>query len=140
MQTDFKIEDYLEHAWGNWKSDESQVEIVFKFNAAVADRVLENSWHEDEKTELLADGSLLWKACIAQPHEMYPWIRGWGSDVEVLEPPELRTVMREEIEKMILWIYVPHIRGDEPPISIFYLILQSVINSDYCSFKNSHFG
>jgi predicted DNA-binding transcriptional regulator YafY len=100
IRKDFKIEDYLDHAWGIWKSDEPPLEIVLRFSEAVTDRVLENSWHEEEKKELLPDGSLIWRAYVSQPREMYPWIRGWGGDVEVLQPLELRRKMKDEAEKM----------------------------------------
>jgi len=31
---------------------------------------------------------------------MLPWIRGWGADVEVLEPEELREQMMGETRRM----------------------------------------
>jgi CRISPR-associated endonuclease/helicase Cas3 len=37
---------------------------------------------------------------VAEPLEMYPWIRGWGADVEILEPAELRERFRGEVERM----------------------------------------
>ncbi|MCX8062238.1 MAG: WYL domain-containing protein, partial [Anaerolineales bacterium] len=52
-----------------------------------------------EQVSVLEDGSLLWRAQIAEPTEMLPWIRGWGADVEVLAPDWLRERMREEAER-----------------------------------------
>ena len=46
------------------------------------------------------DGSLLWRAWIAEPQEMMPWIRGWGADVEVLEPKELRNALIREAQEL----------------------------------------
>ena len=31
---------------------------------------------------------------------MLPWIRGWGGDVEVIAPPELREALLEELQRM----------------------------------------
>jgi CRISPR-associated endonuclease/helicase Cas3 len=35
---------------------------------------------------------------VAQPQEMLPWIRGWGAEVEVLEPAALRQILAEEYQ------------------------------------------
>jgi CRISPR-associated endonuclease/helicase Cas3 len=32
---------------------------------------------------------------------MLPWIRGWGSDVEVLAPESLREVCKDEAQKLM---------------------------------------
>jgi CRISPR-associated endonuclease/helicase Cas3 len=37
---------------------------------------------------------------VAEPQEMLPWIRGWGADVEVLEPEELRETLMGEAKVM----------------------------------------
>ena len=33
---------------------------------------------------------------VGDPREMLPWIRSWGGEVEVLEPPELRAEIGAE--------------------------------------------
>ncbi len=68
--------------------------MVLKFHHDVAQRVKETRWHRSEKSpEELSDGSVIWRAWVAEPQEMLPWIRGWGADVEVLEPKELRKAL-----------------------------------------------
>jgi len=37
---------------------------------------------------------------VAEPQEMLPWIRGWGADVEVLEPEDLRERMMGEARRL----------------------------------------
>ncbi len=90
----------LEDAWGIWSSDAEPVEILLRFSPQVAHRVRETQWHSSQELTDLADGRLLWRARIAEPREMLPWIRGWGADVEVLEPLELRESLREEIGRL----------------------------------------
>ncbi|MCE5257839.1 MAG: WYL domain-containing protein [Chloroflexi bacterium] len=80
----------LKDAWGIWYTGEEPVEVVLKFSQRVARRVKETRWHRSEQVTQMDDGKLLWRAWIAAPQEMVPWIRGWGSDVEVLEPEGLR--------------------------------------------------
>jgi CRISPR-associated endonuclease/helicase Cas3 len=100
VREDFEIGKYLHNAWGIWTSENPPVEIVLRFSPNVRGRVLENKWHDTEKTEATDDGGILWKASVSQPLEMIPWIRGWGADVEVLEPADLRQAIREELDRM----------------------------------------
>jgi predicted DNA-binding transcriptional regulator YafY len=85
-----RIRPRLASAWGIWTSEKPAVPVVLRFSHAVADRVGETLWHDTQRLEHHSDGSLIWRAEIAEPREMYPWIRGWGPDVEVVEPQSLR--------------------------------------------------
>lgn len=87
----------LEDAWGIWYTQEKPVKVVLRFRKEVAKRVLETHWHRSQEITPEPSGSLLWSAQIAAPQEMVPWIRGWGKDVEVLEPPSLREAFRIEV-------------------------------------------
>ncbi|MHB8194442.1 MAG: WYL domain-containing protein, partial [Bellilinea sp.] len=88
------------NAWGIWFTDEKPIEVVLKFGRRVAQRVGETRWHRTEQVTELEDGGLLWRALIAEPQEMMPWIRGWGADVEVLEPEGLREVIKAEVIRL----------------------------------------
>ena len=45
-----------------------------------------------------ADGSLIWRATVAGIVEIRSWILGWGADVEVLEPADLRAEVRSILD------------------------------------------
>ena len=96
IPADFDPTAMLSNAWVIWYTDAEPVTIALKFHPRVAQRVEETRWHHSQELSHEADGSLLWRAQIAEPREMLPWIRGWGSDVEVLEPAELREEMMGE--------------------------------------------
>lgn len=83
-------------AWSIWTSDEEPQEVVLRFSSSVASRVEETQWHQSQEIRNEPAGTLLWIGRIAEPREMYPWIRGWGPDVEVLEPVWLRELHRED--------------------------------------------
>jgi CRISPR-associated endonuclease/helicase Cas3 len=87
---DFEPRELLADAWGIWYTEAQPVEVVLKFHPRVAHRVRETRWHRSEEVQDQPDGSLIWRARVAEVQEMIPWIRGWGADVEVLEPLELR--------------------------------------------------
>ncbi|MEW6717223.1 MAG: CRISPR-associated helicase Cas3' [Chloroflexota bacterium] len=97
---DFDPRDLLAGAWGIWYSEGEPVEVVLKFRPRVANRVKETRWHRSEQIEEQADGYLLWRAKVAEPQEMLPWIRGWGSDVEVVGPEGLREELEREARRL----------------------------------------
>ena len=83
------IEETFAAAW-DIIADQPVVEVVLRFSPAVAGRVHETRWHPSERLEPADDGSLTWRARVSGTLEIRSWILGWGADVEVLEPPELR--------------------------------------------------
>ena len=97
---DFDAHEKLADAWGIWYTEAEPVEVVLRFHPRVAHRVQETCWHRSEEVAEQPDGSLVWRAQVAEPQEMVPWIRGWGADVEVVEPGELRDRMVGEARRL----------------------------------------
>lgn len=97
---DFDPTALLNQAWGIWYTKNNPEEVKLKFSTKVARRVLETRWHPTQETLSQPDGSLFWSASIAEPLEMVPWIRGWGSDCEVIAPISLRYRIINEISAM----------------------------------------
>ena len=71
-------------------ADQPPVEVVLRFSPAVASRVGETRWHPDQRLQAQADGSVTWRAVVSGTIEIKLWILGWGADVEVIEPGDLR--------------------------------------------------
>jgi proteasome accessory factor B len=84
------MEGALAAAW-DIISDQPATKVRLRFSAAVAGRVQETRWHPTQLVEPAPDGSLTWLATVSGIIEIRSWILGWGADVEVLEPVELRT-------------------------------------------------
>ena len=97
---EFDAREKLADAWGIWYTDAEPVEVVLRFHPRVAGRVRETRWHRSEDVEEQPDGSLIWRARVAEPQEMLPWIRGWGADVEVVEPESLRNKLTGETRQL----------------------------------------
>ncbi|MCL4298321.1 MAG: CRISPR-associated helicase Cas3' [Anaerolineae bacterium] len=100
IPADFNPQAILADAWGIWYTEAEPVEVVLRFHPRVAGRVKESRWHRSETIAEQADGYLLWRARIAEPQEMLPWIRGWGADVEVVEPMGLRKAILTEVNRL----------------------------------------
>ena len=85
---DFNVEKLLGSSWGvMWGEN---IEVKLKFTQNVTRRVKESIWHQSQQIQDLPDGCCILTMQVGSTLEMTPWIRGWGPDVEVLEPPELR--------------------------------------------------
>lgn len=97
---DFAPRSFLSHAWGIWYTEEEPVHVVLRFHPRVRERVRESRWHPSQILQDEEDGYLRWEATIAEPQEMLPWIRGWGADCEVLEPPHLRSQLEREAKRL----------------------------------------
>ncbi len=80
----------LEYAWGIWHADSAPQQVRLRFSPLVTPRVKESVWHPTQTIRDRPDGGCEWEAQIAEWREMEPWVRGWGAQVEVLAPPDLR--------------------------------------------------
>lgn len=105
MPKDFSEEELLKNAWGIWYADKEPETVRLRFKPGVAtQRLQESVWHPLERVSPTEDGGVLWEMEVAKWQEMLPWIRGWGADCEVLEPPALRTEMiRETLRQMEIY-------------------------------------
>ena len=71
-------------------TDQEEVEVVLRFDAEIAARVTETTWHPSEQTTREPAGTILWRARVPGTIEIRRWILSWGSQVEVVAPAELR--------------------------------------------------
>jgi CRISPR-associated endonuclease/helicase Cas3 len=90
-------EQILKHAWGIWRSNRIPQMVQLRFDGYRAVRRLRESlWHPNQNIAGPVNYSYaIWQALVAEPQEMLPWIRGWGADVEVVEPEELREALKQ---------------------------------------------
>lgn len=88
----------VRYAWGIWYG-ETLTEVRLHFSPQVARRVKETIWHPTQQIDDLPDGSVEWRVLVAGTQELVPWIRGWGPDVEVLAPPDLREQIAEDMRR-----------------------------------------
>jgi CRISPR-associated endonuclease/helicase Cas3 len=114
IPADFDAQARLADAWGIWYTDNPPVDVALKFQPGVAGRVKETQWHTSETITDQPDGAIIWRANIAEPREMLPWIRGWGADCEVLEPDWLRETMIGEA-RMLAENYGWHVASQPVP-------------------------
>jgi predicted DNA-binding transcriptional regulator YafY len=64
--------------------------VVLRFSGATADRVAEREWHETQQLRWLEDRRLELTMTLGALAEVERWLMGWGPEVEVVSPLELR--------------------------------------------------
>jgi predicted DNA-binding transcriptional regulator YafY len=90
----FSAEEYLKHAWGIIKGEMVPVRVLF--SRSVARYIRDRRWHASQQLRELPDGRLEMTLRVADTLEVRRWLLGYGAEVEVLEPPRLREVLRRE--------------------------------------------
>lgn len=117
---EFRLDDYFGNAWQMIRGERS-FHVRLRFSRMVADNVEEVLWHKTQTMKRLTDGRLIFTADIDGVSEISWWVLGYGDQVEVLEPPELRDLIIKRVREMAT-IYHLHLTagGTEPeePTSI----------------------
>lgn len=88
----------LDTAWGVWLSHDPPVTVRLRFAPAAAARVRETRWHSSQRLQEL-DSGLELTLTVSSTVELRPWILGWGSLCEVVEPEELRADIAAELAR-----------------------------------------
>lgn len=98
LPKDIKPEDELSESFGTWLDGEP-AEIILIFDAEVKSRILRKKWHQSQKEKELKDGRLEVRFNVKGIGGIKKWIYQWIPYVEVLEPKELRNVLKNELKQ-----------------------------------------
>jgi len=84
---DYSPEKYTEGSFGIYKEGKKQkVELIFKNEKWLKRYLKERSWHKTQKFTDMRDGRLRMTFTVNSMVEVWPWIRSFGEDVEVVKP------------------------------------------------------
>jgi len=86
---DFSLDDYFGLAW-RMIPEGKVYHVRLRFLPKVAGNVEEISWHKTQRFTAEPDGSCIFEAEVDGLGEITWWILGYGDQVIVEEPPELR--------------------------------------------------
>ncbi len=75
------------------------MEVEVKFSGRTASFVPEYHWSDKQKIEDISENEIVFKVKTSSWEEIKKWILGYEAEAEVLKPEDLRSVMRQEIEK-----------------------------------------
>lgn len=101
IPSDFPGLDALRNSWSIIMAEKTH-HVELRFSPKVRTRVEETQWHPSQRSteDTEKSGWLRWWVDVADTLDMEPWIRGWGAEVEVLGPVELRETLMGEARAM----------------------------------------
>jgi len=77
------------------------VTVALRFDRATAAWVKDRTWHPSQECVPEAGGRLRLTLKVAVTPELVGWVLGFGAGVRVLEPPALRTAVRETAQRIL---------------------------------------
>lgn len=98
VRPDFVLEKFIDPDFGIWHNDEKPKKIELVFNSSINTYILERTWHVNQKCKQEKDGSVYLSFMSNQLQETLHWVMSFGSKVQVLNPPELIEMVKEEIK------------------------------------------
>lgn len=96
----FDRRHFLANMWGITGDGGAKVSVVLAFSPDVTPLIKERIWHTSQRIEILEDKRCTLSMQVSDWHELLPWIRSWGSQVEVLEPQALRWELAADAARM----------------------------------------
>ena len=93
---------YLASAWGAMRGrvQEPIIDIVLAFAPDVAPKIREKVQRAAYGVKITSSDDCILRMQVADWREILPWIRSWGTQVEVLEPRALREVIAAEAREL----------------------------------------
>ncbi|ABL65466.1 helix-turn-helix transcriptional regulator [Chlorobium phaeobacteroides] len=95
----FSIEHYLEQTFDQCSGVEEHT-IVIRFTPYQSQWIKEHRWHPTQQIEEHEDGSVTLNLNVAALDAVKRWVMRYGKEAEVLEPEELRELIRKEVKGM----------------------------------------
>lgn len=94
------LKEYTREHFGIMQGGKSTL-VALRFSQKITPWVSEQIWHPHQHTIQEEDGSLTLRFPVADLRELIKIVLSHGSDIQVLEPTELKQLVREEIDKMM---------------------------------------
>ena len=76
------------------------IRLVARFETYAAQHLLESPLAEDQVATPLDDGRIEIRATVQETNQLFWWLMGFGSNVEVIEPTQLREEFKVEISNL----------------------------------------
>jgi proteasome accessory factor B len=89
MPKGLTLEKHLGNAWRLMRGPQAY-EVELKFSPLIGPNAAEVNWHKTQQVRWDEDGSVCMKFTVDGLDEIVWWVLGYGPEVEVLRPPELR--------------------------------------------------
>jgi predicted DNA-binding transcriptional regulator YafY len=93
----FDLDEYLASGAFGWMTNRT-VKFKALFSVDAGNHLYETPLSEDQRIAVQDDGRLKVTAAIQQNHQLVWWLLGFGADVEVIAPADLRATIAEKLK------------------------------------------
>ncbi|WP_010257557.1 helix-turn-helix transcriptional regulator [Treponema primitia] len=100
LPDNFDPNDYFDREMGVFSSNHAPYTFELLVHKDVGTFAIERQFHHTQRLEQRQDGSVYISFTTTQIEEVKRWVLGQGYTVKVLNPPELKKMVKDEIEKM----------------------------------------
>ena len=97
---DFKISDYIKEVTDANSGDNKIYLFELSFHKNAASEAMEKTYYHNQIIKKCEDGTVFVSFRSTQLHEVFHWVLGQGYKVKVLNPPELVTMIKNEVLKV----------------------------------------
>lgn len=94
----FDYEEYNKHCWNALKGD-GDYQVVLRFPKAAANYIKEYMSNKADSLRELPGGGLEFTKRVGLLEEILAWVLSMGAEVEVVSPPELAALVRDNIRE-----------------------------------------
>lgn len=94
------LESHIGNAWRMMRGEKSYT-VELKFSPLISPNVAEVNWHPTQRVRWDDDGCVLFTATVDGLDEIIWWVLGYGPEVEVLRPADLRRRVAGMAKKML---------------------------------------
>jgi len=94
---DFDVDKFFENSLFNFEGEKHKIEL--KFRSEIKDYILEREWYPNQGEDLLRDGSVVISFESEINMILTGWIKGFGANVKVLDPPVLREQITDDLRE-----------------------------------------
>jgi proteasome accessory factor B len=94
------LDKHIGNAWRMMRGDKAYA-VELRFSPLVSPNVAEVNWHKTQRIAWDEDGRVHFTATVDGLDEIVWWVLGYGPEVEVLKPPELRRRLADMARRMI---------------------------------------
>ncbi len=97
---DYEKKVHIDPNFGIWNNETPFQKIELLFDKSINTYILERTWHKNQECHQNEDGSVYLSFESNQLQETLYWVLHFGSSVQVLNPPELKEMIKKELNLM----------------------------------------
>lgn len=94
------VDEHVSRAFGIFVSDQEE-DVVIIFDAEVAWKLEERTFHPSERKERRPDGALVYRVRSSAQWEIVPWVQSFGALAELVAPASWRDALRANVVAMM---------------------------------------